>query len=342
MDQKYFQILLRRYLDKKCTEDEIQKIDLWFDKIAMDGIELDDIERESIHEEILNGLQLKLALRETKKNKVHALLSHSFLKVAAVVTIFLATGYYLFMGTQQASGGKSKEVVMNEDWVIIESASGETLKIQLPDGSSVSLASNSSISYSKKWIAAKREVRLTGEAFFEVVKDHKRPFFVYSGDLVTRVLGTSFVVRALPKEESVEVKVRSGKVSVYEKSMSMSSGIQSNPNEIILTPNHQLKYFKEKRRWVTGLVEEPLPLRVIEESSEFVFDEAQLSSIITQIERDFLIQIVVEEEQIYTCTFTGDVSKLKLFDMLEVICKSTGLDFEVKGTLILINGKGCD
>ena len=342
MDKKDFQLLLRRYLNSKCTEPEMQKIDIWFDKIEDKDVELNEFEKEALSNEIMKGLQLPAGHDDSKKNKVHYLFSNTILKVAATVTVFLAVGYYLFSNTKFLSESFRAEATIKNELIVLESPPGEIRHIQLPDGSVVFLQPKSHISYSKDWDKQKREVYLVGEAFFEVVKDSTKPFFVHGGDIVTKVLGTSFIVRALPDAESVEVRVRTGKVSVYRASLPTPSGSQPARNGVILTPNQQVKYFKENNQWVTGLVEEPKPLRAIEESKDFVFDDASLRSIIAQIEKDFSIQIIVEQEAIYTCTFTGDVSKLELFDMLEVIGKSTGATFEVKGTMILINGKGCE
>ena len=342
MDKKDFKLLLRNYRNGKCTKEQMQQIDIWFDKIEDKDVELNEFEKEALSNEIKIGLQLSGGHDDSKKNKPHHIFSITFLKVAATVTIFLAVGYYLYSNTKFLSESFLTEATTKDELIVLESPPGEIRHIQLPDGSEVFLQPNSTISYSKDWDKQKREVYLVGEAFFEVVKDNNRPFFVHGGDIITKVLGTSFIVRALQDAESVEVKVRTGKVSVYKASLPTPSGSQPIRNGVILTPNQQVKYFKENNQWVTGLVEEPKPLRTIEESRDFVFDDASLRSIIAQIEKDFSIQIIVEQEAIYSCTFTGDVSKLELFDMLEVIGKSTGATFEVKGTMILINGKGCE
>jgi transmembrane sensor len=54
------------------------------------------------------------------------------------------------------------------------------------------------------------------------------------------------------------------------------------------------------------------------------------------------IEVVTENEKIYECTFTGDVSRMSLYDLLDVISTAVGSNYEVKGTRILIIGKGCD
>ncbi len=85
----------------------------------------------------------------------------------------------------------------------------------LPDGSTVVLKKGSKVSFIEKFVGDKREVFLTGEGFFNVVRNPAQPFYVYANGLVTRVLGTSFTVRAYAKDKEVIVAVKTGKVMVY-------------------------------------------------------------------------------------------------------------------------------
>lgn len=90
---------------------------------------------------------------------------------------------------------------------------GVKLALTLQDGSKVLLNSGSTLRYISGFENDKRELFLTGEAFFEVAKDTLRPFVVNSPGLVTRALGTSFLVKAINQEESM-VALVSGKVAV--------------------------------------------------------------------------------------------------------------------------------
>src|SRR5690606_37260897 len=66
--------------------------------------------------------------------------------------------------------------------------------VQLPDGSSVVLHRNSTLKYPQTFDSTKREVYLIGEAFFEITKNAEQPFFVYAGEVIAKVHGTSFSV----------------------------------------------------------------------------------------------------------------------------------------------------
>src|SRR5690606_23322087 len=100
-----------------------------------------------------------------------------------------------------------------------------------------------------------REVRLKGEAFFNVHRDPEKPFMVYADEVVTRVLGTSFNVRAYEDDGEITVAVRTGKVSVYAQKSNAAGEIEE--SETILTPNQQMVYHKLAEKISKQPVENP-------------------------------------------------------------------------------------
>jgi len=90
-------------------------------------------------------------------------------------------------------------------------------RVTLFDGTTVQLYPKSKLDFSHDSLSKKREVFLTGEAFFDVVKNTSLPFYVYTQNLVTKVLGTSFKVKAYSSDNNATVLVKTGKVSVYKK-----------------------------------------------------------------------------------------------------------------------------
>ncbi|SEJ48856.1 FecR family protein [Dyadobacter sp. SG02] len=95
-----------------------------------------------------------------------------------------------------------------------KTANGQQRKLVLPDGTRVTLNAGSAISYPEAFEGNIRKVTLTGEAFFDVVRNEKAAFVITTGDVVTKVLGTSFNIRAYPENKAVQVAVVSGKVKV--------------------------------------------------------------------------------------------------------------------------------
>ena len=340
MTKEEFQEILQRYRAGNCSEEESLSVNSWFTKISDDNLELSDSEKVQVNQRMLSAIRKTLP-SSNKQGKLRYFV-FPILKVAASLIITVLVIYVAVNRTSIISVNQVADVQSLSDVMEHKNLTQQILKIQLPDSSIVELKPNAEISYSKKWDAQKREVHLTGEAFFEVIKDSKRPFYVYGGEIVTKVLGTSFSVNAPKEAESIEVSVRTGKVSVYEGAKEnnvVQHGIDA--SGVILTPNEKVEYFVHDKHWVTSLVEEPKPLPSSNKALEFVFSNTPMSDIIDSMERTYSIDIIIESEASYSCTFTGDVTMMELYDILDVICKSTGTNYEVKGTKILITGRGC-
>ena len=340
MTREEFQELLKRYKEGSCTLKEIQKINYWFAKISDEDLELNPLEKEQISQRLLSNIQQTLPSARKHKNLRPS--GFLMLKVAASLIIVVLVTYLLIPRTPVTISNEVSQIVPSTDQIAHTNNTKGILKILLPDSSSVELKPNSEISYEKKWSDQKREVHLIGEAFFEVVKDSKRPFYVYGGEVVTKVLGTSFSVKAAQNAETIEVAVRTGKVSVYEDAQNMSSQNGTDASGVILTPNEKVEYYIKDNHWVTSLVEEPKALPTANKAVDFVFSDTPISDIIKSIEGTYSIDVIMENEAPNSCTFTGDVSMMELYDILDVICKSTGTNYEVKGTKILITGRGCE
>lgn len=119
---------------------------------------------------------------------------------AAAIAVLLVAGWWIFM---RETGSKTLE---------FSTADNQSRSITLPDQSKIVLNENSTLAYT--FDGQTRQVELSGEAFFDVEKDPKHPFVIHSGEVETKVLGTSFNIRAYPDEAKVKVSVKTGRVEV--------------------------------------------------------------------------------------------------------------------------------
>ena len=153
----------------------------------------------------------------------------------------------------------------------------ETRTVSLPDGSTVTLNHYSSLSYPEKFKSDKREVKLNGEAYFEVNKNKKHPFIVQTETIDVQVLGTHFNVDAYQNNPDVKTTLLTGSVAVSNKSKSV---------RVILKPNEIAIYNK---------VEEKLTCKVLENvedeiswrQGEFIFDDLPLQEIARELSNSF-------------------------------------------------------
>ena len=254
---------------------------------------------------------------------------------AAAILIAVAFGLnrYLFVDQRNKDNNKLTESI---------NSNPEIKKIVLEDGTTITLQPSAKLTYPGHFAGDKREVYLEGEAFFDVVKNPAKPFLVHSGNLITQVLGTSFTIKPNRKFNTIMVEVKTGKVAVYENNNSGKLNASQPKNQgAIITPNQKAVYDIANRNFNISIVENPEPLAEAHNPSHFVFDDTNLATVLENISKGYAIDIMVENENIYHCKFSGDITNQGLYNKLDLICQSTGLQYELLGTKILIKGKGC-
>lgn len=216
--------------------------------------------------------------------------------------------------------------------------------ITLSDASSVLLQPKSKLSYPKTFKGNERKVYLSGEGFFEVSKDPKKPFYVYANETVTKVYGTSFRVIAFANQPNVEVLVRTGKVKV-------SSNIEVEnvtTKEVMLLPNQAARFVRKKLLFEKILdITQDKPLLATTnpiEQLSFEFKDIPVSQIFRTIEQGYLITIDFPTEKLKDCYLTTSLSDEPLPEKLKIICESLGNNtrYEMNGNHIIIISNGCN
>ncbi|MDH7463541.1 FecR family protein [Chitinophagaceae bacterium 26-R-25] len=190
---------------------------------------------------------------------------------------------------------------------------GSKSKLVLPDGTTVWLNAGSKLTYNKDYDVELREVNLSGEAFFDVVKSADKPFIIHTERIDIRVLGTSFNVKSYPGEQSTETSLIKGKVEI---------SIRNRPSEkIILQPNEKLivnnqdtlhKHSNSGKTTPLVAVENVTRLEgdstIVETSwveNKLVFSNTDFEEIVRQMQRWYGISIELKNEPLKKMRFSG-------------------------------------
>ena len=188
----------------------------------------------------------------------------------------------------------------------------ETKRLELEDGSVVWLNKNSVLEYPAKF-GATRNIKLNGEAFFEVAKDAANPFIIFAGGTTTQVLGTSFNVRAYSTETDIEVSVTTGKVWFSAKQDS---------EKLVSLPGYTGRYYTkaaamEKLKtgdnylaWKTG---------------ELVFNHTMVPEVLRDLEKYYGIKLKIKDTAVTSVSFSGGLNRQPLNSALEILKSSLGL-----------------
>lgn len=214
--------------------------------------------------------------------------------------------------------------------------------IVLGDGTSIVLQPNAILEYPKMFAADLREVSLKGEAFFQVTRDPDRPFLVQSGEITTRVLGTSFNVRNVEGEDKVVVQVKAGKVSVFMAAERSEPSTLSDKNVegVVLMPNQQVLYERTAMKMTKSLVENPSVL-VPPRRENFEFADTPIKDVFKAIEEAYGVEIVFDEEALASCYLNASLHDVALYDKLKLICRAINARYEIMDSHIIVYGKGC-
>jgi ferric-dicitrate binding protein FerR (iron transport regulator) len=196
----------------------------------------------------------------------------------------------------------------------VESPAGQHLTVMLPDGSKIELNAQSNISFHPYWWRFSRDIKFSGEGFFEVEKGAW--FSVISDKGITTVLGTSFNI--FSRGNDYEVTCFTGKVSVSSK---------VNSDKLVLYPNQQVKLSENgKLNFVSHKDSQTI---ISWKDNMFTFTSAPLKLVLEEIERQYNIRIINKEA--YDFTYTGNFKKeYSEKDVLDLVCTPLGLKFEQK------------
>lgn len=212
------------------------------------------------------------------------------------------------------------------------------LRVVLTDGSEVLLSPNSQLRYPSQFLGKTRPVYLRGEAVFRV-RRQPNPFMVYSGDLITKVLGTRFVVRAFDGDRRSSVQVLSGKVSVYGRKAGETGSMQKEVKGLILTANQAAVFGRADGDLTKTLVANPTPIEPVAARPSFVYDEIPLPAIIREIEQAYGISIQFDAQAFADSRITAVLSDESLYEKLNLLCKAASATYEITDGQIVISRK---
>jgi ferric-dicitrate binding protein FerR (iron transport regulator) len=334
--EKHLNLIARR-LAGEITDSERQELQDWLDESTENELLFQRLEaawraanyRPVVkgHERVFRNISAQLRLDDVharadgKRRSLHI----RWYSAAAIFIAFICVAGLWWYG--QPSGKPADEAIAQNQVIVSSNPRGQKSTVVLPDGTMVRLNSESYIEYPEEF-GNQREVRLVGEAFFNVVHDSAHPFIVHSGDVSVRVLGTSFNVQAFPYEESMSVAVVTGRVVVEQETAQFSrkQGVLL-PKEM-LRIDHKTGTFEKKTydpdemvAWKDGIL---------------AFKKASFNEIADRLERWYGVKFVIKRKKPITDGFTGHYRNPSLKIVLEGMSFSSEFKFNIEGDTVLI------
>jgi ferric-dicitrate binding protein FerR (iron transport regulator) len=272
-------------------------------------------EKEINVDKAWNNVYTRLNENGLKTNNGPARISFmksTFMRVAAIGLIILSLGItavYL-----NNTGAFSKNITLATGY------DQKNLQVALPDGSIIFLNRNSEFSYRANFGKHRRDVRLTGEAFFEISADASKPFIIDAGNAKVKVIGTSFNVITKNGESAVEVYVKTGKVI-----LSANSGSQS----MVLDPGF------------VGIMDSKISGKTLNKNPNYlswntgllVYNGQKLDIVFNDLKRVYNMDIVADDPGILDNTWTSPIDNQPPDTIIRLICASFNLSYTKDGSV---------
>ncbi len=239
---------------------------------------------ESSYHELKN----KLLISQQFNSKISGQLRKmpfTFLRIAAIFLVALVSGFtlaYLIID--------NKKPITEVVWFETRVPRGEKSQLLLPDGSRVWINSESKISYPSNFMDGNREIKLEGEAYFEVAKNEGREFLVKTNDYDIHVLGTKFNVTAYADFGRTETSLLEGKIEIHKGDKVFPAA----PGQEITFTN---KHFSIK--------ETNTNLSTKWKDDIFDFDKIPFKELIVRLERWYDVEIEIQNTELNNILYSG-------------------------------------
>jgi transmembrane sensor len=239
---------------------------------------------------------------------------NTFLRVAAMFLITLGLGITVYL------------IAFNNVIPVTMASGNSTREIKLPDGSSIFLNKNSTVTYT--YSDDQREVKLSGEAYFDVIHDEEKPFVVKAGELEIVDIGTAFNIKTDPSAKVIDVSVESGEVAVTTPDKTTLHLIQGEKSVY-----HQTSKTIAKSKVQAN--------ELAYKTKVFVFENASLEVAVQKLNEVYGTNIVLSEE-LKSCHITSTFKNEKINSILDIIGETLHLKVIRKENEILLEGNACD
>lgn len=282
--------------NKKFSEEENMILEKYW-KATESGFNPEEIDVDRAWEKILSGITEGNPTSIKKTNR-------PYLKIAAAITLILGVSAAVLYITRTS----------RSEYVVLSTGEKDAVKeISLPGGNRVWLNRNSKLSYKAKPDDNTKNIKLSGEAYFDIIHDPSHPFIIDAGKATIKVIGTTFNVITSNPQKEVEVFVESGNVllsTVSGKDVVLEPGYigKADNKSAIKILNNNKNYLA----WKTGLL---------------VYEDTPLNEVLHDLNRVYGINITVEDPSILDYRITSTFDKDPEETIINVICITFNLNY---------------
>ena len=332
--------LFEKLIKNKISREEFEDL--------LDGLEDEDVLaryevflQSQFEKEIEKHNEQKTAETEVNESKLKVTKKYASKKtsnknrrnfpLAAVFILFLGILFSVFFIVSQTDfSSETKDIAkakINPQLITKSTPRGRKFRMNLDDGSFVHMNSVSSIIYPNKFEDNSREIKIKGEAYFDIKRDEARPFKIKVKEYNIEVLGTSFNIQAYEGEDDFSVTVESGTVIVNLDEEGKNSAVLEKDQKLIFNPKTN----------VTEIIDVKSNTEISWREGILRFDATPIAKVEKTIERWYGVDLVIERSDLYKKTLTGIHQNKSIKSVIEALTYATGSTYTVKNNSIIIN-----
>lgn len=364
MSQESFWILLSKKLSGEASPEELLHLenlilshpewqlaiqnltDLWKHQPLKDSVEEEDAYMLHLHR--MDEMNIPFSAEPAKEAEIFSTSTSSKAKWywAAAAILLVATGFLAFANPFK----KEKQTGIVRQVSEITTRPGSKSKVELPDGSVVWLNAGSKLTYNKDFGKELREVTLSGEGYFDVVKNKEKPFVIHTSSINIKVLGTLFNVKAYPEDKQTETSLIRGSIEVTIKNRPEDKIILS-PSEKLVVENASVpREEKIKKPEIPVRVEplisvnklryNPLDSTVAETewvNNRLVFRDETFENLAVKMERWYDVSISIEDPALKDARLNGIFQSESVVQALEALKEMIPFKYEKTENKIIIH-----
>lgn len=326
------QYLFKRYLDNTCSQKELEEFFSYIRQAKQDQslrrLIRDIYNNQKTNESTVTHVNERGLLVITEPGWMNATeskpnIKRSRLAVLSIAAVLIMAAGIWFVNRNDNAGKKTSAPVASLTKKNTDRS--ESKFIQLEDSSRIWLNSSSSLEFPDQFDPAKREVFLTGEAYFDIKHADKVPFIIHTGNVSTTVLGTAFNIKAYPGQKTITISVSRGKVKIT----------RDDGWETTLIKGQQLKLNEEQKK----TTEKNIPAENIAawQQGNIVFDDEELKDIISDMERIYNVSIYISNDELEELKISTSFKReIGVEQALQVLCKLTDTQLKQKDGIYII------
>jgi ferric-dicitrate binding protein FerR (iron transport regulator) len=339
--------LLDKYLRNVCTEDELNKVVEWLSQPAGTFDDMDlfqhvwdelpeetDIIAQNRRERILDAIHHRINLKKPeglaariKSEDVRLSRRRHIIRVIsrAAAVIFIPVFLFgLYTSARFLSAGRESGTTTEVFYEVSSSADAIT-KVDLADGTIVWLNHKSTLRYPARFKGRTRNVKLSGEGYFDVSHNPDVPFVVSAGPINIIARGTEFNVCAYPDDDKTEATLVEGEIEI-DKPGDRSPG----PKSITLKPSERIIYDSSCRTMTSQMTVDDRYYAW--KSGRLVFKNEPMEEVVKKLSRWFNVDIEIRDSGLNDLTYTATFVDETLPQVMDLLAIATPIDYSIRNS----------